>query len=1491
LKQSIYTSFAAPLRVGLNATLTFDASVKQWLQLLDGHTLELFPDEVRLDAHEFLLYARAHDLEVVDCTPPQLKTLLEVEVETSLKAVLVGGDAIDETLWERLATHPTITFYNLYGPTECTDVTTARQVSEVTPTIGRPLPNVRTYFLDEYAEPVSFGVRGELCIGGAGVARGYLHQPELTADKFIPDAFNTQPGARLYRSGDSGRYVAGGQIEFIGRVDDQVKIRGYRIEPGEIEAVLAQHAAVRQCKVLVQEITPDDKRLVAYVICDEQPVSELRAFLKERLPEYMIPATFVTLAQMPLTSSGKVDRKALPQPDQEQREQPLVPPRTLTEQQLADMWSELLGLKQVSIHENFFDLGGHSLLLTQLASRMRNTMNVELPLRSLFEAPTLMALAERVEAARNSSVGVSLSPITRARREESLPLSFAQERLWFIDQLEPESAAYNIPRAIQLTGTLQISTLEQSLSELVQRHEVLRTRFVSLDGRPVQQPESVRVNLPFVDLCSLSESEQRVMAERLGREEARRPFDLRHAPLLRAQLLQLSEARHLFLFTMHHIVSDGWSTGVLLREIGDLYKAHLSGTPSLLPELEIQYADFAVWQREHLQGELLDAQLSYWKQQLADAPEVLELPTDRPRPRLESFRAKRQPFVLSESVSRGLRELSKQSNTTLFMTLLAAFQTLLYRYTRQADFLVGTPVANRNRVEIEPLIGFFVNTLVLRTQLHGEASFRELLQQVREVVLGAQAHQELPFERLVQELAPERSLSHAPLFQVMLALDTMPARQLELPQLELQSLGEDSATAKFDLTLVLSPNRESGELRGVIEYNTALFDRSRIARLAEHFSLLLSAVVEDANYALTRLPLLSAAERHRLLVEWNDTESLEHIESCVHELVAAQSQLTPEAIALECDDSALTYAELNARANQLAHYLRRCGVGPEVLVGLCLEPSLELVIGVLGILKAGSAYVPLDPAYPRERLSLMLADSQAPVIVTQKQYTDLTNETRIVCLDRDWSLIAHESASDLDSGVSPDNLAYVMYTSGSTGIPKGVSINHRAVVRLVKEANYVELNSTHTFLQLATVSFDASTFEIWGSLLNGVRLALMKGGTPSLQELGAALRRHRVTTLWLTAGLFNLMVDQQLDALKQLKQLLAGGDVLSVAHVRRFLQNAPGCKLINGYGPTENTTFTCCHSLTEAAAIDGTVPIGRPITNTRIYILDGALQPVPLGAIGELYTSGKGLARGYFNRASLTAERFIPNPFSPSERLYKTGDQVRHLAGGQVEFIGRVDDQVKIRGYRIEPAEVEAVLAQHAGVRQCKVLVQEVTPADKRLVAYVVCDEQQQPGTAQLRGFLKERLPGYMIPAAFVTLAQLPLTASGKVDRKALPKPEQSREQSEQPLVLPRTPTEQQLAEMWSELLGLQQVSIHDNFFELGGHSLLLTQLASRMRNTMNVDVPLRSLFEAPTILEMGQMLSNWQVAQHDPAELAQLLGEIKNLTPQEIQAQLIELN
>ncbi len=1057
--------------------------------------------------------------------------------------------------------------------------------------------------------------------------------------------------------------------------------------------------------------------------------------------------------------------------------------------------------------------------------------------------------------------------IPRAPRGQQQPLSFAQERLWFLNQFEPESAYYNLPLALRLTGPLNLAALESTLNELNRRHEVLRTTFKPVNGKPEQYIGAAQPGrLPVTDLVGLTAEQREAVVQNSIIEDARRPFDLEQGPLVRQQVLRVGEAEHMVLLTMHHIVTDNWSMGVMVKEVVALYTAYQSGESSPLQELEIQYADFAAWQREYLQGAVLENELSYWKQQLADAPEVLELPTDRPRPRFESFHGAHQSLNLSESTSRKLTELSQQAGTTLFMTLLAAFKTLLYRYTGQSDLLVGTPVANRNRVEVEPLIGFFVNTLVLRTQLNGDWSFRELLQQVRETVLGAQGHQELPFERLVQELAPERSLSHAPLFQVMMTLDTSPERKLELPQLELQTLGGHNATAKFDLLLGLSTKRNA--LRGVIEYNADLFDSSRMARLAEHFSALLDAVVEDPEQPIAQLPLLSATERHRLLVEWNDTDSVEPPESCLHELFAAQSQLTPDAIALEFEDETLTYAELNARANQLAHYLRKFGVGPDVLVGLCLEPSLELIIGLLGILKAGGAYLPIDPAYPKERLSFMLADSQTPVIVTQERYTDLTDETRIICLDRDWGLIAREAESDIDSGVSPDNLAYVMYTSGSTGVPKGVSVNHRAVVRLVQEPNYAELNASHTFLQLAPVSFDASTLEIWGSLLNGARLALMKGGTPSLQELGTALRRYHVTTLWLTAGLFHLMVDQQLEDLQQLEQLLAGGDVLSVAHVRRFLETARG-KLINGYGPTENTTFTTCQPLTEVAAIDGTVPIGRPITNTRVYVLDGELQLVPMGAMGELYTSGDGLARGYFNRASLTAERFIPNPFNPGERLYKTGDQVRHLAGGEVEFIGRADQQVKLRGFRIELGEIEAALTHAEGVRQAVVLLREDTAGDKRLVAYLVPEVEESFSTAELRRQLQTALPDYMVPSTFVMLDELPLNANGKINRKALPVPESTGATSG--YVAPRTPTEQIVADIWAEVLKVEQVGVEDNFFDLGGHSLLAAQLISRLRTACKVELQLRALFEAGTVAALAELIE--KEAQHELALLPPLVS------------------
>ena len=845
---------------------------------------------------------------------------------------------------------------------------------------------------------------------------------------------------------------------------------------------------------------------------------------------------------------------------------------------------------------------------------------------------------------------------------------------------------------------------------MVRRHEVLRTSFVDSAGQPAQQiaPE-LRVELPLVDLGSLSESEQRVMAQRLMREQARRPFDLRRAPLLRVQLVRLAEREHEFLFAMHHIASDGWSTAVLVREVGALYPTYLSGGQSPLAELAIQYADFAVWQRERLQGEVLDAELSYWKQQLAEAPELLDLPADHARPRLESFRGDAQSFVLSESISRGLRELSQQSGTTLFMTLLAAFKTLLYRYTGQTDIVVGTPVANRNRVEIEPLIGFFVNTLVLRTRVTPEASFRELLQQVREVVLGAQAHQELPFERLVQELAPERSLSHAPLFQVMLMLDNAPARELALPGLQLETISEDSATAKFDLTLVLTTKHESGELGGEIKYNAALFDETTIARLAQSFEATLTAIISDAEQPLRNVSLLSTEQRRQLLTEWNDTQVDFGVAQCLDELLEMQVERTPEAIALVYDEQQLTFAELNRRANQVAHHLRGLGVGPEVVVALLVERSALSLIGIWGILKAGGGYVPLDAAMPSARVTAILENARPAVLLTQSHLVHELNDvpSRVVLLDRDWEAIANESEEAPIRTTTPENLAYVIYTSGSTGRPKGVAVQHRSLFNLAAALQQNIYTSFAAPLRVglnATLSFDASVKQ-WLQLLDGHTLELFPDEVRwDAREFLRYAKAHALDVVDCTPPQLKTLLEVEVGT--SLQAVLVGGDAIDEA-LWEQLAGHPTISFYNLYGPTECTDVTTC----TAGQRTQTPTIGRPLANVQTYFLDEYAEPVPFGVRGELCIGGAGVARGYLQQPELTADKFIPDAFGvqAGARLYRSGDSGRYVAQGEIEFIGRVDDQVKIRGYRIEPGEIEAVLAQHEAVRQCKVLVQETT--------------------------------------------------------------------------------------------------------------------------------------------------------------------------------------
>jgi amino acid adenylation domain-containing protein len=1051
----------------------------------------------------------------------------------------------------------------------------------------------------------------------------------------------------------------------------------------------------------------------------------------------------------------------------------------------------------------------------------------------------------------------------RATRESPVPLSFSQQRLWFLDQYEPNSSVYNIPSGLRLRGSLNIGALEQSLNEILHRHESLRTTFSMVDGEAVQViAPSVEPSLAVVDLRDHPEGEREEEARRLVSEEAGRPFDLARGPLFRSKLLRLGEDDHVLLLTMHHIVSDGWSMGILYRELSALYEAFCEGKPSPLSGLSIQYADFAVWQRDWLQGEVLESQLSYWKKQLEGIPAILNLPTDRPRPAVKSYRGAWRSIELSKVLSERLKAFSRKEGVTLFMTLLAAFQALLYRYTGQDDIVIGSPIANRNRAEIEGLVGFFVNMLVLRSNFSDNPTFKELLAQVREMALDAYEHQDLSFEKLVEKLQPERSLTHSPLFQVMFVLQNAPRTSLTFEELSASPVRIEAETAKFDLTLSMS---ETGEgMSGLVEYNSDLFDGATIDRLLDHFQILLEGIIGNPDQQISELPLMTQAEQHQLLIEWNDTEKEYPKNKCIHELFEEQVAKTPDGVAVLFDNQQLTYRELNERANQLARYLRKLGVGPEVLVGISVERSLEMVVGLLGILKAGGAYVPLDPEYPKERLAFMLEDTHAPILLTQQRLVDglPAHNAHVVRLDRDWEEIAAESDKNPISGTAADNLAYVVYTSGSTGQPKGVEVRHQAVLRLLIGIDYVRLDANQSFLQLAPTSFDASTFEIWGALLHGARCVIFPGKVPIPSELGNILRHYHVSTLWLTASLCNTVIDEAPEALSEVRQLLMGGEALSVSHVQRALGLLPGTQIINGYGPTESTTFTCCYAIPPRLDENiSSISIGRPIANTEVYLLDSHLSPVPIGISSELYIGGDGLARGYLNRPELTAEKFIPHPFShePGARLYKTGDLARYRPDGNIEFLGRTDHQVKIRGFRIELAEVEAVLSQHPAVRETVVVAREDIRGEKKLAAYVVPNQESISTTSNLRSFLKQKLPEYMVPSSFVTLDALPLMPNGKVDRRALPAPDQSRPELIS-FVAPRTPVEELLAKIWSGVLKVEKVGVHDNFFELGGHSLLATQVISRVHDTFHLNLPLQSLFENPTIDGLARMIQTTKV-------------------------------
>ncbi|AZF05942.1 non-ribosomal peptide synthetase [Pseudomonas sp. R5-89-07] len=1411
----------------------FDAMAWEvWPALCVGATLHLPPaHDGAEDLDALLAWWCAQPLDLCFLPTPVAEYAFSQNIEhPTLRTLLIGGDRL-----RQFGRAQRFELINNYGPTEATVVATSGKVEAGQPLhIGKPIANARVYLLDEQQRPVPLGVAGELYVGGTGVARGYLNRPELTAERFLRDPFNS---GRMYRTGDLARWLPDGNLEYLGRNDDQVKIRGMRIELGEIETQLNQLPGILEAVVLVRE-----ERLVAYFTENPQldglAVADIRAHLVVHLPDYMVPAAFMKLDALPLTANGKLDRKALPAPDSaavfsRDYEAPLGE----IESVLAQIWADVLQVTRVGRRDHFFELGGHSLLAMRMVSQVRQRLGVELVLGDLFANAELAAVAELLARAGRST----LPDILPANRDAELPLSFAQQRLWFLALMEGANTAYNIPIGLRLRGHLHVQALQRALARIVARHETLRSRFAQHgdEAQVLIVPAEDMLALQVQDLRRHPQPQQALDA--LIHGEASAPFDLERGPLLRGRLVVMADDHHVLLLTLHHIVSDGWSMGVLTRELMALYQAFSHGHADPLPPLPIQYADFAVWQRLWLSGEVLHRQSTYWQQALAGAPVLLTLPTDRPRPAQQDYAGSSVEVRLDERLTAGLKALSQRHGTTLYMTLMSAWASLLARLSGQHDLVIGSPVANRMRTEVEGLIGLFVNTLAVRIDTSGELSSEALLARVKALTLAAQAHQDLPFEQVVEITRPPRSLAHSPLFQTLFSWQDSSAPTLALGDLALEGIVENSHFAKFDLSLNLG--EVQGTLLGVLEYAVALFDESTVRRYVGYFTRVLQAMVDNDQAVLEHVPLLDERERQHLLFDFNATAVAYNLDQTLHSLFEAQVLRTPHAIALKAGEQQLTYAELNARANQLAHHLIALGVQPDARVAICLERGLDMVIGLYAILKAGAAYVPLDPAYPLERLAYMLHDSAPSVVLAQGSTRGLLGEVAVVDLDQpSWH---HQPIHN--PGVASVT-AYVIYTSGSTGQPKGVINEHAGVVnRLLWMQDEYALGAADTVLQKTPFSFDVSVWEFFWPLFTGARLVMARpGGHKEPEYLCELIEAERITTLHFVPSMLDVFLAHgDVSQAAGLLRVMCSGEALPGSLVRRFKQQLPGAQLYNLYGPTEAavdvTAWNCSGPLTP----DNT-PIGKPIANTRLYLLDAQLQPVPLGVVGELFIAGVQVARGYLNRPELTAERFLDDPFMAG-RMYRTGDVGRYLPDGTIEYLGRNDDQVKIRGLRIELGEIQARLTDYPAVNEAAVIARE-----QRLVAYYTglrCDIDA------LRAHLLQHLPEFMVPAIFMYLEALPLSPNGKLERKALPEPGVDAQRLRE-YEAPQGDTEIALASLWAELLNVERVGRHDNFFELGGHSLLAVSLMGRMRR-LGLAADVKVLFGQPTLSALAAALGS----------------------------------